>query len=643
MKKILSLLLCVCIVFSICLAGIETVSAEGEKLLLVENGVSKCSIVLALNCKAYERTAAEKMQYYLKKISGADIRIITDASLTTGAEIVIGETNRAQTDLSALEDDGFKVYSDSDKLVICGKGSRGTIYGVYGFLRKYLDCRWYTSELIVTPEKATVSIDTNIGFMQNSYFEYRDTDWLSPRDQEYSLANQLNGGVYRSLSAAQGGTVNYLGNFAHSLSNTYCRSAVYFEDHPEYFAYREEMGCRIGDQLCLTNPDVVEIVKNEVLAVLEGGYTGDAVIISLTQHDNRNYCECEQCKASETRYGTQSGVMLEFVNKIAAAVKAAGYDNVAIDTFAYQYTRSAPKNIVPADNVIVRLCSIECCFAHTLDDAKCSENVEFMTDLRAWNEICDRLYVWDYANNYRETISFFADFGTLQRNMQIFAETGVKGVYSEGNYYMSTCDGEFGELRAYLISRLLWDPYMDYYAEMDGFLKAYYGDGWELIREFIDMTIADSDSYDSHLGIFEHSENTFETFKRDEIERCNVIWYEAKKAAKTDWQYENVCRSELCWRYWKCSNAKCEFSYLRLPIRWMYEKELLFDDLVSFGITRIGESDFRDFTECRALIIFGKVYNWKVNDEAAWIFGLNNLIMPIYEKVKAYCLEKGII
>ena len=37
-----------------------------------------------------------------------------------------------------------------------------------------------------------------------------------------------------------------------------------------------------------------------------------------------------------------------------------------MDTLAYRYTRQAPKTIKPADNVIIRLCSIECCFSHPL-------------------------------------------------------------------------------------------------------------------------------------------------------------------------------------------------------------------------------------------------------------------------------------
>ena len=39
---------------------------------------------------------------------------------------------------------------------------------------------------------------------------------------------------------------------------------------------------------------------------------------------------------------------------VAKKVKEAGYDNVAIDTFAYRYTRTCPTSIKPLDNRVGR-------------------------------------------------------------------------------------------------------------------------------------------------------------------------------------------------------------------------------------------------------------------------------------------------
>ena len=205
---------------------------------------------------------------------------------------------------------------------------------------------------------------------------------------------------------------------------------------------------------------------------------------------------------------------------------------------------------MPDDNVIVRLCTIECCFAHSLDDASCPENVSLMADLKAWGEICNRIYVWDYTTNYAHTLGIFPDFGVLQRNMQVFYENNVVGIYEEGNYYIEACDGEFGELRAYLLSKLMQNPYIDYSAYMNEFLAAYYGKGWQNIRDFIDMTVEKPAPEGEHLKIYHTMAQTL-GFNSDDIKRADSLWEAAKSAAETEDQLRNIERSEICWRYWK--------------------------------------------------------------------------------------------
>ena len=71
--------------------------------------------------------------------------------------------------------------------------------------------------------------------------------------------------------------------------------------------------------------------------------------------------------------------------------------------------------------------------------------------------------------------------------MRLFADNHVKGIFAQGNY--QSVSGEFGELRAYLLARLLWEPEMEpdaYYGHMDAFLEGYYGKGWRYIRNYID-------------------------------------------------------------------------------------------------------------------------------------------------------------
>ena len=53
-----------------------------------------------------------------------------------------------------------------------------------------------------------VRVPSDTDIVYEPFFEYTDTDWISPHDAEYSMANGLTGGVYRRLSPEQGGAVD---------------------------------------------------------------------------------------------------------------------------------------------------------------------------------------------------------------------------------------------------------------------------------------------------------------------------------------------------------------------------------------------------------------------------------------------------
>ena len=371
--------------------------------------------------------AGETLSRYLEEITGKEFPVNENGD---GMKFSLSYD-------SAIPDNGYIIETSEEEVSIKGNGTRGVIHGVYAFLEKYCDCNWFTSTLYSIPKNESLVIPAGEKTEYKPFFEYTDTDWVSPRDVEYSLANGLNGNPYRKIPDELGGTVEYISNFCHTLASQFCSKDTYFETNPEYFALHN--GKRQDEQLCLTNEDVYNLILGEVMALLKEKHDPrkSLQIISLTQGDsgeNAKMCQCDNCKKIDEENGSYAGTMITFVNRIAREVKAAGYDNVAIDTFAYRYTRKAPSKVVPEENVIVRLCTIECCFSHALDDATCEENVELMSDLSEWSKICKRIYVWDYTTNYAHTLGIFPDFGVIQRNIQVFYENNVVGVYEEGNY-----------------------------------------------------------------------------------------------------------------------------------------------------------------------------------------------------------------
>ena len=474
-----------------------------DTLVFVQNNISEYTIIRPQEATDAIVKAASELRSYIKDISGVQIPVKTDSEPVSEYEILVGYTNRSadgQFDTAKLGDEGFVIETVGKKLFIAGSGVRGALYGVYTFLEEYLGCRFYTSDCEKIPSRDVLGVQPIERDEQIPVFEYRDIDFVTSRQNNFQPKLKANG-VYNYTSAEFGGKIEYVGGFVHTLEQW-----IPQETYPQYYGVNED-GTRQsgwGAQPCLSNPEVLEFVKEKVRSLLKD--RPDAKIISISQPDNGTLqlpCMCANCKKIYEEEGAYSGAMIRFVNAVAAEF-AADYPNLKFDTLAYHHTRSVCKT-PPADNVVIRFCTIECCFSHPLGTCKdvyamAGSEKTISEDIADWAKVSDKLYVWDYTTNYTESVTFFPNFNVLLKNAQFFANNSVIGVYEEGNFFSDTCD--FPELRSYIMAKILWNPYMseeEYWGYIDDFLKNYYGKGWKYIREYIDL--AQKYVEDKHFGI----------------------------------------------------------------------------------------------------------------------------------------------
>ena len=474
-----------------------------DPLVFVQNNISEYTIIRPENSTDANMKATSELRSYIQKISGVQIPVKTDSEPVGEYEILVGYTNRSaegQFDTAKLGDEGFVIETVGKKLFIAGSGVRGALYGVYTFLEDYLGCRFYASDYEKIPSRDVLGVQPIERDEQIPVFEYRDIDFVVSRANDFQPKLKANG-VYNYTSAEFGGKIEYVGGFVHTLEQW-----IPQETYPQYYGVNED-GTRQsgwGAQPCLSNPEVLEFVKEKVRSLLKD--RPDAKIISISQPDNSTMqkpCMCANCKKIYEEEGAYSGAMIRFVNAVAAEF-AADYPNLKFDTLAYHHTRSVCKT-PPADNVVIRFCTIECCFSHPLGTcrdvyAMAGSEKTISEDIADWAKVSDKLYVWDYTTNYTESVTFFPNWGVLLQNAQFFANNSVIGVYEEGNFFSDTCD--FPELRSYIMAKILWNPYMseeEYWGYIDDFLKGYYGKGWKYIREYIDL--AQKFVEDKHFGI----------------------------------------------------------------------------------------------------------------------------------------------
>ena len=172
---------------------------------------------------------------------------------------------------------------------------------------------------------------------------------------------------------------------------------------------------------------------------------------------------------------------------------------------------------------------------------------------------------------------------------------------------------------------------MDYEAEMIGYLLGVYGPGGIYLKEFIDIVTKHAVTKITHLHIEQDSRFSLLTISQEEVDRCNELWEMAKAAAENEDQLNQILRSELCWRYWKCSTMRCEFSRLQHPYLWMKANKDLYNDFVAMGVTRMGERVGHDLSDNDLRHLTRRIYTWiTLYDEPIWD-ALNPVIVAFYK------------
>ena len=459
MKRLLNI--CVLALVSLIVCN----NAYAVSYTLFSNGKSVYDIVIRNNASATERNAAVELQKYISEISGAELKIKNTVAENT-KHIFIGFSPNGRAlnfgERKLGEKDNYSCVAKGGNIYLYGNNERSTMYSVFGFLEDFLGVRWYAADVTKIPKRRKYSFsDFSQSF--SPAIPIRFVVYKEAENNEWCAHNKVNGNYNRK---DLGGSDSY---WSCHTAGLFMPAEKYFTRHPEYFAMID--GKRIKDgQPCLANPDVFKIMLGNLLDSISK--YPDYAIYDMSQKDNQIYCTCPKCSALAKRYGAQSGVWIWFVNKVAKEIKKK-YPNKFVGTFAYQYTRTPPVGIVPDDNVVIRLCSIECCFMHSLEGCSQDCNKLFLQDITNWAKTAKHLYIWDYAVSFSQYLAPFPNFYVLAPNIRTFQRNNAIGVLEEAQY--QTKFGEFSELRSYVLAKLLWNPSLDVNVLVREFVNAFYG------------------------------------------------------------------------------------------------------------------------------------------------------------------------
>lgn len=438
-------------------------------LALSAEAAAQTVIVLPADPTPMEQQAADELRHFLswpvvREPQGRD----ADTAIYVGQTV---QALRVRHSGDSLSRDGFIVRSDGHRCALIGPQGKGVLYAAYDLLEQ-MGFRYYTPTALVIPPTLRLPVCDRV---QNPSFHYREVLYYYPNhDQRYADWHHLH---TRADMAADWGM------FVHTFSRL-VPPGRFFAGHPEWFS--EIDGRRVRDgQLCLSHPAVLEQVCKSLADSIRRH--PDKQIWSVSNNDNYNVCQCEECQLRDSLYGGPSGTLIHFINQVARR-----FPDKTISTLGYQFTRSAPRQDCPEpqrpdSNVSIMFCSIECGRQEAL--ATAPGEAGFRKDMEDWHALTDNIFMWDYVGQFRNFWDPFPNLHVLQPNLQYFHRHGVRQMFEQG----TGADNKTSwmELRTYLIAKLMWDVDADADSLTRDFCRGYYGAAGRFVEHLIgDMTQA---------------------------------------------------------------------------------------------------------------------------------------------------------
>lgn len=469
-------------------------------LTLVKDGQPAATIVLPAktefegyadkkNFSDEEKLAADELQTFIEKMSGAKLPIATADARPQGTLILLGaEQARGQGmggQLDKLDKDGFICTVKGNALILSGKRARGTLYAAYTFLES-LGCRWVfpgpAGEIV--PSRQT--IDTTINTTQNPSHSQRYWWCTYGNGKEYSQWTLRNKGNYVKApgdpAIAQG----------HALSGGLRWGAAQEKYREKYTDANGKDAYRLPDDYFamdngqvnrevpnMSNPKVVDLYVDYYCTMLK---QNPKQYISISAEDgfvNDERPESRLLDSYDFDYiiGAPSATdrLLNFHNRVIDRV-AQQYPDAKFGMLVYANNTMPPRLEHVNSHMALIFAPLSICPLHDVRDPKCKTNREYRKWFEAWMRLAKaagaETYYYDYEPmGYCWNVAMICPrWGIIGKNYPWFKQLGLDGHTTQGYDDWASCG-----LDNYLMERLYWDATLDYHAVIADYCKARFG------------------------------------------------------------------------------------------------------------------------------------------------------------------------
>jgi hypothetical protein len=144
----------------------------------------------------------------------------------------------------------------------------------------------------------------------------------------------------------------------------------------------------------------------------------------------------------------------------------------------------------------------------------------------------------------------FPNFRVLQPNIKTLRANKAIGIMEQAAY--QSRGGEFAELRAYVLAKLLWNPDGDTEEFINDFLSGYYGRSGQHIRRYFDL-LHNRITADTHIHLGLRPDDKI--FSEQFIREADAVFDRAESVADSDQIRARVEMARLPLLYLKCQRS----------------------------------------------------------------------------------------
>ena len=529
-------------------AGTHINNVKETDIPFVKDGKTDYILVVPEKRSNLVATAIDDFVLLFERATGITIPVVPDVNLThtpTAKYISLGNNTLFQStglsiDSEELGFDGYQIFTKDKCVYMLGAYDEGTAYSIYSFFEHMFNYECYYADCVVidtdvkninlknlaVKEIPDIPLRSNgsIGELQYPRMGSEDCFYYQNRMKAVAYKMQWQYPVYSdySLSAKK--------EYTHTTAELLPR-ATYGTAHEGWFSNN-------GDQLCYTargNADEFEWMAQEAAKKVVFSYVHNenpyAQIFQIGLEDNYNTCSCSECLRLAEYYGSESGALCVWINRVGDIFKAwetrgdkpltdifdervIGEDadwmtatpkisnkNFRITFFAYNNYALAPvsyneetKKWEATDDKVFLHDNIGVYYAHIESDFSQSifaeDNEQYKDSYEAWGSMTDTVWNWNYAAYMNKGFLFYDCFNMITNTEYAFrANNNVKMIFQQlsgyGNYSRQTT---FKSLAVYLHYKLAWNTSLDTQELIDNYFKAMYGEAAAVMQSlFVDM------------------------------------------------------------------------------------------------------------------------------------------------------------